>query len=251
MAQRRMTSLEVIDTDAFMDMPVSCQNLYFHLNARADDDGFVSNPKKIVRALGAAPDDLKVLIAKKFIIDFSDGVCVVKHWRINNFIRKDIYKETKYLDLKQTLFIRANGAYTQSYDDRAIPVPRGHYRIEDVDATLTKRQLSIGKVSIGKERRDTPMGESEYSPEFLSFWSAYPKKTGKGEAYRSWNKLKPSKELSERIVASVLAHAKSKDWTKDDGKYTPLPATFLNQKRYDDEISVAPLKANNDKYASY
>lgn len=176
---------------------------------------------------------------------------MVKHWRINNFIRKDIYKETKYLDLKQTLFIRANGAYTQSSDDTAIPVPRGHYKIEDVDATLTKRQLSIGKESIGKEREDTPAGESEYSPEFLLFWKAYPKKTGKGEAYRSWNKLKPSKEKAERIVVSVKAHAQSKDWFKEDGKYVPLPATFLNQRRYDDEIAVLPLKANNDKYASY
>lgn len=140
-----MVSLEVIDTDAFLDMPVSCQNLYFHLNARADDDGFVSNPKKVVRALSAAPDDLKVLIAKKFVIEFSDGVCVIKHWRINNFVRKDIYKETQYLDLKQTLFIRPNGAYTLSDDERSIPIPKGHFKLEAVESTLTQRQLRIGK----------------------------------------------------------------------------------------------------------
>jgi len=154
MAQRRMTSLEVIGTDAFADMPQSSQLLYFHLNARADDDGFVSNPKSIMRNCGSQGDDLKLLQAKKFVIAFEDGVCVIKHWRINNFIRKDIYKETKYLDLKGSLFIRPNGAYTQTNDERAMPVPSGHYNLEDVDVTLTSRQPRLGKVSIGKDRLD-------------------------------------------------------------------------------------------------
>lgn len=149
-----MTSLEVIDTDAFLDMPVSSQLLYFHLNARADDDGFVANPKKIARMLNAGSDDMKVLIGKKFLIAFEDGVCIIKHWRINNFIRKDIYKETKYLDLKSTLFIRANGAYTQTDDRRSVALPKGHFQLEDVNDTLTERQLRIGKVRIGKVRLD-------------------------------------------------------------------------------------------------
>lgn len=122
MAQRRMISLEVVDTDAFLDMPISSQVLYFHLNARADDDGFVANPKKIARMLGTGTDDLKVLMSKKFVIAFEEGVCVIKHWRINNFIRKDIYTETKYIDLKKSLFIRPNGAYTQTDDERAAPL---------------------------------------------------------------------------------------------------------------------------------
>ena len=98
MAQRRMTSLDVIDTDAFFDMPQSSQLLYFHLNARADDDGFISSPKKIMRSMGSQSDDLKLLAAKKFIIEFDDGICVIKHWKINNFIRKDIYKELDQLE---------------------------------------------------------------------------------------------------------------------------------------------------------
>jgi hypothetical protein len=151
MAQRRMTSLDVIDTDAFLDMPQSSQLLYFHLNARADDDGFVSNPKRIMRDIGSQADDFKLLAAKKFIIIFEDGVCVIKHWRINNFIRKDVYKETKYLDLKKTLFIRSNGAYTLTSDERAIPIPKGHFTLESVNESLTERQPSIGKDSIGKD----------------------------------------------------------------------------------------------------
>lgn len=142
-----MISLDVVDTDAFLDMPQSSQLLYFHLNARADDDGFVANPKRVMRNIGSQGDDLKVLAAKKFVINFDDGVCVIKHWRINNFIRKDIYKETKYLNLKQTLFIRSNGAYTQTNDNRAIAIPHGHFQLDDVDDTLTERQPRIGKVS--------------------------------------------------------------------------------------------------------
>lgn len=152
-----MTSLEVIDTDAFLEMPASSQLLYFHLNARADDDGFVAGPKKIMRTLGAGADDLKVLIAKKFVIAFEDGVCVIKHWRINNFVRKDIYKETQYLDLKHTLFIRVNGAYTLSNDERAIAVPDGHYKLEDIESTLTQRQLRVGKGRVGELVGETPI----------------------------------------------------------------------------------------------
>src|SRR3990167_3074462 len=173
MSQRRMTSLEVIDTDAFLDMPVSSQLLYFHLNMRADDDGFVANPKKIVRMLNAGTDDLKVLIGKKFIIAFEDGVCVIKHWRINNFIRKDIYKETKYLDLKRTLFIRPNGAYTQTNDGRSVAIPKGYFSLESVNDSSTTRQPRLGKVSIGKDRHNTPQKNTkeilnqQYSPDFL------------------------------------------------------------------------------------
>ena len=187
-----MTSLDVIDTDAFLDMPVSSQLLYFHLNARADDDGFVASPQKIIRSLGGSADDLKILIAKKFVITFEDGVCVIKHWRVNNFIRKDIYKETNYLDLKKTLFIRGNGAYTQSDDGRAIAVPDGHYKLEDVTATLTERQLRLGKGSEGKDNLgadaqiiETPENEEETpkkSPpkypnakQVFAMWGKYPK----------------------------------------------------------------------------
>lgn len=153
-----MTSLEVIDTDAFLEMPATSQLLYFHLNGRADDDGFVANPRKIMKIVSAGADDLKVLIGKKFVISFEDGICVIKHWRINNFIRKDIYKETRYLNLKKTLFIRSNGAYTQTGDERAIPIPKGHFQLEDVDVSLTKRQLRLGQDRLGqvRERGDTP-----------------------------------------------------------------------------------------------
>ena len=111
MAEKRMFSKKIIDTDWFMDMPASSQNLYFHLSMRADDDGFVASPKRIVKLIGASEDDYKLLIAKKFIIVFDTGVCVIKDWRINNYLRTDRYTETIYQDEKSQLSICQDESY--------------------------------------------------------------------------------------------------------------------------------------------
>lgn len=103
MSQRRMFSMKIVDTDAFLDMPQSSQLLYYSLAMRADDDGFISSPKKIMRILGSSEDDYKVLIIKKFIIPFESGVCVIKHWLIHNLIRGDRYTETQYIKEKSKL----------------------------------------------------------------------------------------------------------------------------------------------------
>lgn len=153
--------MEVTGTDAFLDMPQSSQLLYFHLNSLADDDGFVANPKSVMRNCGSQADDLKLLIAKKFVIAFEDGVCVIKHWRINNFVRKDFYKETKYLDLKRSLFIRPNGAYTLNDDGTSIPLPEGHFTLDLVNSSLTERQRRLGKVRLGKDKPGATRGAIE------------------------------------------------------------------------------------------
>jgi len=106
MARRRMFSLDVIDTDVFLEMPASTQNLYFHLGMRADDDGFVSSPKKTMKAINSSEDDMKILLAKQFVIPFDSGICVIKHWRIHNYIQNDRYKETRYLEEKENLSIQ-------------------------------------------------------------------------------------------------------------------------------------------------
>lgn len=111
MAEKRMFAKTIIDSDAFLDMSLSTQALYFHLSMRADDDGFVNNPRKIQRMIGAGDDELKMLIAKKFIIPFESGVCVIKHWRIHNYIQNDRYKETVYKDEKAHLILKENKAY--------------------------------------------------------------------------------------------------------------------------------------------
>jgi hypothetical protein len=138
MAERRMFAKTIIDSDAFLDMPLSSQALYFHLSMRADDDGFINNAKKIQRMLGCADDDLKILLAKNFIIPFETGVCVIKHWKIHNLIQKDRYKPTVYSEHKQQLSLKNNNVYTM--DTQCIQ-----------DVSKVEPQVSIGKVSQGKE----------------------------------------------------------------------------------------------------
>jgi hypothetical protein len=143
MAERRMFSKKIIDSDAFMDMPLSTQALYFHLSMRADDDGFINNPKKIQRMVGASDDDLKVLIAKRFILTFESGIIVVKHWRMHNYIRCDRYKPTDYIEEKSRLELKENGSYTEA-DTNGIP---NGYRLDTQD----RLELGESKDSVGED----------------------------------------------------------------------------------------------------
>lgn len=139
MAERRMFAKTIIDSDAFLDMPLSSQCLYFHLSMRADDEGFVNNPKKIQRMIGASEDDLKLLIAKSFLIVFETGVVVIKHWKLHNYIQKDRFKPTVYQEEKALLNEKDNGAYT--LDTKCIQ-----------DGYSLDTQVRLGKESIGKDR---------------------------------------------------------------------------------------------------
>lgn len=144
-----MFAKTVIDSDIFLGMPLKAQALYFHLSMRADDDGFVNNPKKIQRMIGSNEGDLKLLIANKFIIPFESGVVVIKHWRINNYLRSDRYKETAYLEEKSRLEIEKNGAYALVESGMyANGIPNDNQAGYQRDT-----QNSIGKISINE---DTP-----------------------------------------------------------------------------------------------
>ena len=112
MPEKRMFTKKITESDAFLDMPLSTQCLYFHLNMNADDDGFVNNPKRIMRTIGASEDDLKILIAKAFILVFESGVIVIKHWRMHNTLRNDRYKPTDYTEEYAMLGLKDNKAYT-------------------------------------------------------------------------------------------------------------------------------------------
>ena len=122
LAERRMFAKTIVLSDAFLDMPLSARCLYFTLGMLADDDGFVNSPKSIMRQAGASVDDLNILLAKKFVLDFDSGVIVIKHWRINNYLRSDRYTETKYIEEKQKLEIGENGTYHFNIDNDGIPV---------------------------------------------------------------------------------------------------------------------------------
>lgn len=138
MAERRMFAKTIIDSDAFLDMPLSAQALYFHLSMRADDDGFINNPKKLQRLIGCADDDMRLLVAKAFIIPFESGVVVIKHWRINNYIRNDRYKPTNYTEEMAQLQVKENGAYTEKLP---FGIPNGYQ---------TDTQYRLGKDRLDK-----------------------------------------------------------------------------------------------------
>lgn len=161
---RRMFTEMVTRSDAFLDMPTSTQALYFHLLSEADDDGFVSSPKMVMRIVGANADEIRTLVSKKFIIPFEGGVCVIKHWRMHNQVRKDRYIETKYKKEKLSLFIRGNGAYSTN-PINAVPVPSGYFSVENIDTLLlaTKWQPmdALGKGRVGQVN----LGETDVSPD--------------------------------------------------------------------------------------
>ena len=141
MAQRRMFSKRITETDLFLDMPMSAQCLYFHLNMSADDDGFIGNAKTIRRMIGASEDDLKLLLSKEFLIPFKSGVVVIKDWRIHNYIRSDRYTETVYREEKKELKVLENGRY-----DTGIPnvIPNDNQNGYQMDT-----QVRLGKVRKG------------------------------------------------------------------------------------------------------
>lgn len=146
MAERRMFAKTIIDSDAFLDMPLSTQALYFHLAMRADDDGFINNPKKIQRMIGGSDDDLRLLCAKNFVIPFETGIVVIKHWKIHNYIRNDRYKETVYQEEKARLDVKDNKAYT-------VGIPNG-YQLDTQDR--------LGKDRLGKDRLDNKPVKHKY-----------------------------------------------------------------------------------------
>ena len=151
MAERRMFAKTIVLSDAFLDMPLSARCLYFTLGMLADDDGFVNSPKSIMRQAGASTDDLNLLMAKRFILAFDSGVIVIKHWRIHNYIQKDRYKESKYMEEKATLMIDQNGAYTEC--------------IQDVSTLDT--QVRLGKDRVRLELGEGSKGKKETTHDLL------------------------------------------------------------------------------------
>ena len=150
MAERRMFTQKIIDSDAFLDMPLSTQALYFHLNMRADDDGFVNNPKRIQRTIGASEDDLKLLFAKRFVIGFESGVLVIKHWRMHNTLRKDRYNPTQYQEEFALLDVKDNNAYTERVLELPEPAADGAATTWQPVGNQTATQYRIDKDSVGK-----------------------------------------------------------------------------------------------------
>ena len=226
MAERRMFAKTIVLSDAFLDMPLSARALYMTLGMVADDDGFVNNPRSVMRQCGASVDDMNVLLAKKFILSFDSGVIVIKHWRINNYLRNDRYQETKYLEEKEQLTIEQNGSY----------------RICDVGIPSSGIP-SIDKVSIDKNIDIYPQIIANNAEDFAKFWKAYPRKKDKANAEKAFKKVKVSVDV---LIDAIEKQKQTPDWNKENGKYIPYPATWLNGRRWEDEIEIKSIRNPRD-----
>lgn len=153
MAERRMLSRTILDSDKFLDMPLTTQALYIHLIMNADDDGFLNNSQKITRMIGAGKKDFELLISAEFIIDFNNGICAVKHWKLHNYIRSDRYKPTVYQDELSRLVIASNKVYEESKT----------YEKTKVYEADTNEKLSYSNIEdiIGKDNQQDIFLESE------------------------------------------------------------------------------------------
>ena len=168
MAERRMFAKTIIDSDAFLDMPLTTQALYFHLSMRADDDGFVNNPKKIQRMVGASDDDAKLLIAKQFIIPFESGVVVIKHWKIHNYIKNDRYKPSVCTEEKAQLSLTSSGIYEVEPGCIQTGSRLEPNCIQSGSNSDTQDRLGKDRLELGEDRRelgkDRDRGDSPASP---------------------------------------------------------------------------------------
>ena len=240
MAERRMFAKTIVTSDAFLDMPMSARCLYFTLGMFADDDGFVNNPKSILRQIGASDDDMRVLLGKKFVLSFESGVIVIKHWRINNYLRNDRYHATTYKDEMKQLTIDENGAYSES----GIPM---------VDQRYT--EASIGKTSIDKsESTDgapTLDDIRDYCQErdngvdadrFYNYYAARGWKT-KGEAIhdwkallRTWEEKKPDHTATKKHLTEL--RTKRDELKKSGDPNGELEVIELNIQSIEDSMEI-------------
>ena len=243
MAERRMFAKTIVTSDAFLDMPMSARCLYFTLGLLADDDGFVNNPKSIMRQVGATDDDMNLLIAKKFVLIFQSGVIVIKHWRIHNYIQSDRYHPTKYQEEKDQLMFDDNGAYSLPVEISTMYTER----IQDVSKVDT--EVRLGKDSLGKDRINI-YGQSnskEIRNEFESLWKLYPKKQGKDKAYGYYERARKSGTTYEEVEQGINDYKAYISINQIDMQYVKQGSTFFSQKAWNDDWTIRNTpKASND-----
>jgi uncharacterized phage protein (TIGR02220 family) len=221
MAVKRMFSLKVIDTDLFLEMPISARLLYYDLGMRADDDGFVSSPKKISKMIGSSEDDFKILLAKGFIIPFESGVCVITHWKINNHIQKDRYTATIYKS-EFAMLTDNQGEYVSEMDKKCI---------QNVNKMDTQNRLD--KNRLDKVRLD----KKKHSPEAEEILSYLNLKSGSN--YRLI-------DSNLKLIDAILKKGYSKDdcMTVIDKKVQEWSGTDMQQ-------YLRPLTLFSSKFDAY
>lgn len=218
MAQKRMFTMKIVDSDAFLDMPLSAQCLYFHLNMRADDDGFIGNPKRIMRTIGCHEDDFKILIMKRFLLTFEDGVIVIKHWRMHNCISQNRYHETQYIDEKNKLLIKENKSYSLTHGE---PInDRGIVQAQCPEISDLSDVNGDAGVSAGRKRND-------YPTDFETFWAEYPKKADKGQAYKKYQARIKSGYSPEELLIAARNYRMECERKHTNSDYIKHAKTFL------------------------
>jgi len=246
MAERRMFAKTIIDSDAFLDMPLSAQALYFHLSMRADDEGFINNPKKIQRMVGASEDDLKLLVAKSFIIPFESGIVVIKHWKIHNYIRGDRLHETKYLEERALLNVKENGAYTLSDICQSNVSQLG----DKLDTEVRLGKDRLGKDRLGKDRVNSTLPPYEeiiklYNSICVSLPRVQSISESRKKAIKARLNLYTIEDLEKAFRmaqdSDFLKGSNKRNWTanfdwliKDANIAKVLDGNYSGGKRYDD-----------------
>ena len=218
MANRRMFSLTVVDTDKFLDMPSTTQALYFHLGMRADDDGFVSSPKKIAGIANCSMDDLKLLIAKGYVIPFESGVIVITHWKQHNYIQSDRYRKTTYKKEREQLELVEN---VYKLDTENIQQSSKTYTQYRLSKDIVK-DIENNLCASDNAPKDSKAAINEF---FESIWKLYPSKKGKGQISDSKKKVLYNigyDELSRAIERYKAGLAKD-EWRKPQNG-----STFFN-----------------------
>lgn len=242
MAQRRMFSKKVTDTDVFLDMPLSTQALYFHLNMHADDDGFIDNTKTIQRMIGSSDDDRKLLVAKQFLLPFENGLVVIKDWRVHNYIQGDRYHKTQYINEKSQLIVEENNMYTR--------------RVQDVSNMDT--QVRLGKDRLGKDSKDILSGsdepdsksiqKSERDQMFETIWKLYPKKSGKANAKKDFDKAIKSGIDPELIKSKLEEYLKQIKAKQTPQQFIKQGSTWFHQAGWEDEYDFTPEVRQTNGY---
>lgn len=219
MAERRMFAKSIVLSDAFLDMSLSARCLYFTLGMLADDDGFVGSPKAIMRQCGASQDDMLMLIQKRYVLAFDSGVIVIKHWRINNYLREDRHKDTTYIEELNTLCLDEKGAYTEfskvgiptanQMPDNGLPSIDKNSIGKDKDNNRVFKKPSVEEVrAYCQERNNTVDPEA-----FINFYESKGWLIGKNKmkdwkaAVRTWERnRKQDKPKTDKFAKGMMTH---------------------------------------------
>lgn len=232
MAQKRMFDKTITNSDEFLELPDSSQVLYFHLSMNADDDGFVNNWKSILRMTGTKQDDLKILITKSFVIPFESGVIVIKHWRINNFLRKDRHIETKYKNELNMLICDSNDEYILKDTHQMVNQRSTQYSIEE-------NSIDNNNIYTSSKNDD----EDLFKIEFEKLWTIYPKKQGKKDALKHFVKARKKGIDFDVILKGLENYNEYIKKTNKESKYIKQGSTWFNQECWNDEYNLKETKS--------